>query len=328
MGKYIDFIVPYSSDPEELGSTIIEHITCNRLQAKKPSVIFLTGDSGEGKSYTGLKILDIVNQYYGIDTIRYLNDQVVYTPLEYTRKLDAILHDKEFKKVRILMIDEAREVIRAQLWYTFINRAIADCNAMSRRIKPLVLLIVSQFIKDIDSDVRRTLVYYGKCARPLKGRTQFELWRIWKDDSDIERPRLRKRRIKGYVKNNGVYSTLIPNFEVKIPPKKIVDIYEDQNFESKSKILRKKLEDLMKILDKELGHEFDKVNELVDFYLKRPDMLRMIIQRKRNRITVKQQFRKMHELTNIEIHEFEKLLIQRLADKGIVEIQKTEEATT
>lgn len=322
MGKYIDFVVPYNPDPEVLGSKIIENITCNRLKAKKPSILFLTGDSGEGKSYTGLKIVDIVNKHYGVDTAKYLNNIVVYTPLEYTRKLDAILHDKEYKDIRVILIDEAREVIRAQLWHSFINQAIADCNAMSRRIKPLVMIIVSQFIKDIDSSVRRTLIYYGKCARPLTGSTRFDVYRIWKDDSDIERPRLRKRKLRGYVVNNGAYSTLIPSFEVRVPPKSIIKTYETQNFESKSKILRKKLEDLMKVLDKELGHEFDKVNTLVDQYIKRPDMLRMIVQRKRNKISLKKEFRDMHDLTNIEVHEFEKILLQRLAEEGIAKVEE------
>lgn len=322
MGKFTDFVVNYNENPEELGKEIIKSITINRLKAKKPSIIFITGDSGEGKSYTGIEVLEIVNEATGVDTLKYLNDQIIYTPLEYTRKLDKILFDKKLKKVKVILIDEARELVKAKLWHSFINQAIADCNAMSRRIKPLVLIIVSQFVSDIDSDVRRTIMFYGKCARPLKGRTNFTLHRIWKDDRDIERPRLRKRGLKGYIIKDGVYSVFKPKFTIKLPPKEVINKYEEQNFEAKSKIIRKKLENLMKMLDKEIGHEFDKVKELVDFYIKKPEMLKMIIERKHNKIKVKSKFRAMHDLTPIEVSEFQKLLIQELAKKGMAESEE------
>lgn len=327
VGKYIDFIVDRSDNPEELGRAVLRNITCNRLRAKKPCVVFLTGDSGEGKSFTGLKFLDVVNEEYGIDTLETLNDSVVYTPLEYTQKLNNMLYYKknnrmDLKNLRVIMIDEAREVVKARLWHSFINMAIADCNAMSRSIKPLVIIVISQFIKDIDSNIRYTLTYYGRCARPLSGRTHFDLFRVWKDDLDLERPRLRKRRVKGYLVSNKRYSLFKPEFEVKLPDKRIVEKYEAENFTAKSKILRKKLEDLMKMLERQMGHEFDKVNMLVDHYIQNPDSMRLIVQRYRNKIRVKKEFKQMHDLTNIEVSEFEKLLIERLAQKGMAEIDE------
>jgi ABC-type oligopeptide transport system ATPase subunit len=327
MGKYIDFIVDYNKNPEDLGRSIIESITINRLKAKKPSIIFITGDSGEGKSYTGINILDIVNKATGVNTINNINDQVIYTPLEYTTKLDSVLFDKNKKKIKVIMIDEARELVKARLWHSFINRAIADCNAMSRRIKPLVLIIVSQFISDIDSDVRKTIMFYGKCARPMKGKTYFTLHRIWKDDRDIEKPKLRKRSLNGYIIKNGVYSIFRPKFRIKMPVKDIVDKYETQNFQAKSKIIRKKLENLMKLLDKEIGHEFDKVKTLVDFYIQKPEMLKMIIERKHNKIKMKKRFKEMHDLTPIEVSEFHTLLLQKLAEKGLAETKEEVEPT-
>jgi len=322
MGKYIDFVVHEQADPEQTGKHILQHLTVNRLRAKKPCVILVVGDSGEGKSFTALKIAEVVNNYYNVDTLKTINDFIVYTPLEYTQKLDNILHNNEkrqdIKNLRVLMIDEAREVVRSHLWHSFINQAISDCNAMSRRIKPLVIIVVTQFVKDIDSAVRRTITYYGKCARPLTGSTRFDLFRVWKDDHDLERPKLRKRKVKGYIiSKQKQYSLYTPEFEVHLPDKKIINAYEHQNFEAKSKILRKKLEDMLKMLEKDIGHEFDKVHALVNHYINNPDNLRLIITRRYNKIRVKKEFKQMHDLTNIEVSEFEKLILEKLAQKGL-----------
>lgn len=324
MGEFIDFQVEWNEDPAMLGQEIIKHLTVNRLRAKKPTVLFLSGDSGEGKSYTALKIADIINQHYGVDTAEVLDDFVVYTPLEYTKKLDYLLFQQRSKKIRVMIIDEARELIKAHLWYSFINQAIADANAMSRRIKPLVIIVVSQFIKDIDPSVRRTLTFYGKCTRPLTGSTIFTLYRIWKDDMDIERPKMRIRKVRGYIIKNGRYFQFTPDrFRVRLPRKEIIERYEKMNYESKAKIIRQKLEMLMKNLEKELGHQFDKVDQLVTYYVEHPELMNLILERKRNKIKVRKEFKQMHDLTATEVKEFEKRLLEKLAEKGFAKVVET-----
>jgi ribose 1,5-bisphosphokinase PhnN len=63
-----------------------------RLEEKKPSIIFLGGDSGEGKSMAALRILE-----KGQEDIDLVN-QVIYTPYEYPSKVKNMLFNKEFKK--------------------------------------------------------------------------------------------------------------------------------------------------------------------------------------------------------------------------------------
>lgn len=99
--------------------------------------------------------------------------------------MDYVLHDKKAKKLKVLMIDEAREVVPAKLWYHFINQAIADVNALSRTVKPICRIMVVQFIKDVDQATRRTVQYYFKCIRPLSGNVLFYPYRLWKDDRDL-----------------------------------------------------------------------------------------------------------------------------------------------
>jgi len=188
MGRFIDFriTVDDENDPE-LGKKIVEHLTYRKLQAKKPVVWFIGGSSGEGKSYTAIKIMDIVNNLFGIDTVEYLNEQLIYVPIEYATKMNNILFSKDMKKVRAIMIDEGRELLPAKLWYNFVNQAIADINAMSRGVKSLLLIIISQYFKDIDTSVRRTITYYSKCYRPLSGsKVSFTPYTIWEDDRDID----------------------------------------------------------------------------------------------------------------------------------------------
>lgn len=322
MGKYIDFIIDYNEDPKIMGTQILQHITVNRLKANKPCIIFIGGDSGEGKSSFGLKIVDAVNVEYGIDTYDTLNDSVVYLPVQYLNKLDNCLHWKQhgrpdLKDLHVLMIDEAREVVRARDWYTFINRAIADCNAMSRRIKPLVLIVISQFIKDIDSAIRYTLSFYAECQRPLTGRTRVNLERVWKNTYDLERPRLCKRPLVGYVKEGNTMSKFYPRFQANMPDRKIWNKYDDENFNAKSKILRKRIEETINKMQKQVNI-FDKVASLVDFYIKNPDQLTTIIDPRYKKFRLRKQFKEMHEITRIEQVEFEKRLQEKLQEKGML----------
>lgn len=323
MGKYLDFIIDYNEDPELMGIQILQNITINRLKAHKPCIIFVSGDSGEGKSYAGLKILDVVNKYYGIDTLSTLDDSVIYIPTEYLTKLDNCLFYKknkrmDLKNLRVLMIDEAREVVKARLWHTFLNQAIADCNAMSRSVKEIVLLVVSQFIKDIDSAVRYTLTFYAECERPLTGSTRLRLERVWKNTYDLERPKLCKRPLVGYIDYGKSRSKFYPWFEVHKPPRELYEKYDKNTFAAKSKILRKRIEETLKRLQKDIGHEFDKVEELVKYYIKNPEQMKLIRDPKYKKFRLRKEFKEMHDITNIEVTEFQKRLFEKMKDEGMM----------
>lgn len=322
MGKYIDFVIDYNSDSKIMGKQILKNITVNRLRANKPCIIFIGGDSGEGKSSMGLKIVDAVNESYGVNTVDVLDDCVVYLPVEYLRKLDNCLHWKRYKRkdlknLHVLMIDEAREVVHARDWFTFINRAIADCNAMSRRIKPLVLIVISQFIKDIDSSIRYTLSFYVECQRPLTGRTNVSFERIWKNTYDLERPRLCKRPLVGWIVNNGSRSKFYPRFEANMPSREIWKKYDEANFNAKSKILRKRIEETINKMEKDVNI-FDKVQSLVDYYIKNPDQLTMIIDPHYKKFRLRKEFKDMHDITNVEVTEFRNRMEVALREKGLL----------
>lgn len=321
--NFIDFIIKIDKPINEfsleeqraLSENILQRILLNRIKKNKPTVVLLVADSGEGKSYTALKICDIILKAQGIDFAKHLNDVVVYTPLEYARKIDNLLNNKELKKVNVIMIDEARELVKASTWYSFVNRAIADVNAMSRGIKPMVFIVVTQFIKDIDPATRRTLTFYGKCARPHR-RVKLWLYKLWKDDRDIERPELRKRRIYGVIKRGNRKAVIKPTFNFSMPRKELVEPYEIMQRQQKGRLIRRKLELLIKNLEKEFKGIYNKVDAIVKWYSERPGQVKFIIERKGKKIKLTKDVQAMHDLTSDECNELEKRLMEKYEKGG------------
>lgn len=299
-----DFIVPFNADASKMGEDVFRRLTINRLKHNKPVIMLITGESGAGKSWTALKILKIVNDHYKVDTLSNLDNQIVYTPLEYTTKMDKILHDKDKKKLRVLVIDEAREIVSSKLWYSFVNRAIADVNALHRTIKPLVLIVVVQFIKDIDTSTRRTVNYYFKCARPLGMNVNLYPFRLWMDDRDLSNPRLRKRSLRGYYRKDHRQIPLrLKKVVITRPPKDIREAYDEINRERKSSIIRRKLDSLVEQMEKELGMNEDRVGSLIDFYMGDSRKRKGVIDYTYHKVRLCDSFKELHGLKNVEIND-------------------------
>ena len=330
--NFIDFIMdldkPFAefSDKEksDFSKTVLQRIALNRIKNNKPTVILLVADSGEGKSYTALSWIDAILEAQGVDFAKHVNDVIVYTPLEYVKKIDRLLHAKELKKVNVVLLDEARQLVKANTWYSFVNQAIADVNAMSRGVKPMVFFIVTQFIKDVDPATRRTLTFYGKCSRPRR-KVKLWLYKIWKDDRDIERPALKKRRIYGVVRRGRRKRVIKPNFSFSLPRPEIVEIYEKMQKEAKGKLIRRKLEILLKKLEKDFEGLFDKVDAMVDWYVAKPEMLQTITVRSRGKIRLNKDVQAMHDLTKEEVKEFEKRLMEKLEKRGLADVRGMDE---
>ncbi|MFW6121619.1 MAG: hypothetical protein ACOC80_12070 [Petrotogales bacterium] len=325
----VDFVVPNFDDPKEIGVKICEQLFVKRIEKKKPTVILCTGDSGEGKSYTALKILEIVNNYFGVKTEDHMENQIIYTPLEYSKKMNAILHDKDKRKLKCLILDEARELVSSHLWYTFVNQAIADVNALHRTVKPLVFVVVVQFIKDIDPSTRRTIQFYMNCQRPMNEKhVTVRMHRLWKDERDIDNPRIKKRKIRGYLYNGDnqtkptKYMKFVPTrMQITLPEKIVYKQYEKINFERKSEILARKLDRLLHEIEKEAGVKSTRVTDVVNWFMDHPESADMIQRRvggKTPKCKMKPEFKRMFNLNNTEAADFEKALYQRLKATELV----------
>lgn len=320
-----DFAVKYDPDKdtaEDLSARIIYSLFVRPLKLKKPRIIFISGDSGEGKSVGAIRLQELLCKIQGIDINKHFKDMNVFTPLEYPHKLDAILNDTKLKKVNIICMHEAREIIKAKQWHNFLTQSIADVNAMSRSIKRICFIIISQFIRDITSDVRYTLNYYCKMQR-VGGVSKMYVFRIWKDDKDLEKPKLKKRKIRGkLILPNGRRRMYCPEYLIiNKPDEKLLTIFDELDTQSKAKIIRKKINTLIKEMEKDLTDENKKILAMVEWYKQHPAELDRIGKVKRKKFILNDNFNHIHDLVPQERDEFVKLLQKELETQQLIQTE-------
>lgn len=313
-----DFAIPYdpATDTQlDVFKRILLSTIIKRIAAKKPTVCFIGGDSGEGKSTTALTLQYLICDLLNINMKDYVNVMNVYTPLQYPDKIQELLFKPDYKKINIICMHEAREIVKAKNWNSFLNTAVADVNAMSRSVKPLIIMIVSQFIRDISKEIRYTLNHYMTVKRDY-GRPARLYWQvIYKDDRDIETPILRKRKLKGYlILPSGKYMLYSPDyFSVAMPPSDIMEIFNKSDLESKSEIIKQKLNKLISEMKMEHENMNFKVDAMVEHYSANLDQLAGIGERnQRGRYKIKKLVQKMHDLTPHEFKRFEQELNAKL----------------
>lgn len=319
-----DFRVKYDPDKDtslDVTKRILYSIIIRPIKNKKPRVIFASGDSGEGKSWGMLRLQELLCEIQKIDFSKFMESMNVFLPIEYPKKLNKLLHDPEYKKANIICIHEGREVIKAKLWHSYLNQTIADVNALSRSIKRMCIIVVSQFIRDISTDIRYTINYYCKIRRPLEHKARLYINVMWKDDRDLEKPKLRKRKLSGYlVYPDGKHRRFIPEyFELNKPSQDIIELFNRLDTEAKSDIIRNKTEKLIKDMEKELNVNDNKVENIVNWYLKNIESISLIGKKTKRGWKLNSEVRKNHDLTEQEAKQFEFKLAEKLKERGLVE---------
>lgn len=318
-----DFLVkfdPAVDTSEDLSKRIIYALFIKPLKEKKPRVLFINGSSGEGKSYAAIRLQEIMMEIQGINILENFENINCFTPIEYPKKLDALLHSSKLKKVNILCLHEARTLIRAKNWNSFLTQAIADVNAMSRSLKRICFMIISQFVRDVTLEIRYTLDYYITMRRD-KNQTKMYISRIWKDDRDLEKPKLRKRKIFGYVVfPSGKRKKIRPNYLIiKKPDKRLTELFDELDTKAKSDIIRRKLNKLVADMEMDLAGGNQKIIDMVSFYMAKPDKLLGIGKMVGDQFRLSKDFKKMHDLSKQENEEFVKMLEQELKKRGAIE---------
>ena len=331
-----DFIIRYDPKTEtqqDILKKIIKSLFINRLSIRKPVICFIGGDSGEAKSSTAVKLMQIILSLQGQDIREYMTkeDDVlnVYTPIQYPQKLQKILNEKKYKHINCIAIHESRDIIKAKMWHTFVATAIADVNAQIRQIKPLAIFIVSQFIRDITAEIRYTLTYYMTCYRNMDGRSAtLHFYRMYKDDRDLENPKLKKRSFRGII----VYPDgtrrpyIFNNLRFTPPPKDLQDIFDTNDLAAKEKIIKGRLERLIKEMSLELQVGNPKIDAMIKYYSENPDSLRMIGRKAHKKWKLKPEVVQMHDLNTTEFKEFEKGLNEALKNAQFKVTEKLEYA--
>lgn len=306
----LDFIVEWQGSEEDTIREIISHILLTPIQYDFPNVVLVSGKSGHGKSLSVLKVLEFLMEKKKLNLRDYVESIVVMNPLQYTEKLDAILNDEKLKKVFCLQLDDARMVVGAENWASFVNIAIAHVNAISRSIKPLLLLVITQSIKDIDPKTRRTIDWEFKCRRSRFDYVKITPFRFWIDDTDPERPRLRKRRVKGVIKEAERNNTVLPIVKVKkLKDEKVLETYNKIMLEGKKKFLDSLMGNMLERIKKDMSKtDFSRVNELIEHFKKNPDNLKEYGEFKRKKWRLTPEGIKLLKLAPPAKREFETII--------------------
>ena len=331
MGQFFDFIIDAPEDKEQLGPDILCRICIARLRAGMQVFIFIAGGqttgTGQGKSYFVLRWIDILLKKLGYDFMEYLNDIVVYTPLEFAEKLKAMLYEPRLKHIPVLMVDEASEVVDVSEWQTYVNRTVRSVNVKSRGIKSMVVFFISPDIHDMDKGSRRILTFYGECTRPLSGSTKVIMERPIKIRRGLEDVFYDTRSIKGIVRDlkRKVNYFIYPKFKIKLPRKEIVEVYERLQSEKKGEIVSRELDELISHLQAKYGAKYNRIDLIVNQFVSKPELqpifFKYVTSRKTGEIKIKvaPEFRKSYDLTETEEKDFIERFMQKFKENKKIE---------
>lgn len=285
--RRLDFWVKHEENNEKMAIKILDYAFLKRIRHHKQTILVLTGDPGEGKSSISQALTQKLLKSHGIEYSPYVNDVTIYTPLEFPAKEQALLYDKRLKEIPIMIIDEARLVVKAKNWHEFLNQTISDVIALHRRVKRLFLIIVTQDLDDIDKDVRRLVTYWGECYRPLEGPAELHISRFYKDTSKPAKIELKKRTLRGMIEYpNGKRKLEFPsNFIFRMPSRDVWNTYDTENYKNKGIILKQRLNAFIAKMNKEYGlKNKSRIDILLNHFMKPDKYQELLFHFKRTRM--------------------------------------------
>src|SRR6056297_3384388 len=315
-----DFCIRYNpfkgEGEKEITEKLLYTLVIKRIKANKPTVWFIGGDSGEGKSSTALTIEYVLCRAMGISLVDNLEHMNIMHPKEYADKLKNLLYSKDptIKKLRFFCLHEARTIVNAKDWNSKMSKLIANVNAMSRAIKPLCMIIISQFIKDITTSVRYTLTYYSTITRPLNGGYgNLKIYKLYKDDRDLEKPKIKKRLLQGYIMKakkpdadpliesdwERVW-TKLKSIKLHKPPKDVYEKFIELDVGGKTDQILHQMEEMAEQIKIESGEEDNKINKIAEHYTADINTLALISKKYKGEWRLKSNVKEMHGLSNKE----------------------------
>jgi hypothetical protein len=224
---------------------------------KKMVILFLEGQTGEGKSLTCISLAehleDLFCQVRGTNWQFDAVNQVIYEPREYNKKIEWWLENPQI----CLVIDELRQLVSQQKWYSLLNQSISEANATYRSLKEKkfgyggVFIYNSQDIGDITKSVRKTINYDVRLNRDQEVRTFW--YEFWWERTNVEKPILRYKRANIKLGDK----IIVPDeIIIPLPSLKNKHIFENLSVEAKSRILKRKREIILREISKEIGEPY------------------------------------------------------------------------
>ena len=312
-----DFMVEWQGDVQATTAKIFYNLFVKKIKADMPCVICITGKSGRGKSSVALHLADILFKQEGLDFAEYVNRAVVGSIKDFGPKTKAILSAKELKDCFVLIIDEARVTVSSNEWSSLVNRAVVMVNALSRAVKPLMIIIVSQSLKDVDRATRDTIDYYIKVTRNYGQPAKIKIYEFYVDDKDIDKPHTKKKLVRGLITTNGQKDTIeLTRIEFPRVRDEVWEPYKKSMVESKNELLEQEFDKLAKALtDKEAGGDAQRVNNLVDFLWSNKYILNNFAKFSRKQWYLKPEFIKSFQVSDVEKKNIEKELRAKVSSE-------------
>lgn len=303
-----DFMVEWQGNIQATTAKIFYNLFVKKIKADMPCVILVTGKSGRGKSSVALHLSDILFKQEGLDFAKYVDKSVVGSIKDFGPKTKAILHEKELKDCFVLIIDEARATVNSSDWASLINRTVAMVNALSRAVKPLMIIIVAQSLKDIDRATRDTIDYYIKVTRNYSQPAKIKIYEFYVNDKDVDKPKTKKKLVKGLITQGEKKDTIeLTKIEFPRVRDEVWIPYKQAMIESKNALLEAEFDKLSAaLIDKNEDSHKQRVDNLVGFLWSNKYLLNNFAKFSRKQWTLKKEF-----VDNFMVNDSEKKEIER-----------------
>jgi len=296
-------IVPDDVPMENLGAVVLKGKINFRFRMKKNTFFGIVGESGDGKSYTALKLA------LHIDPDFTIKKQVLYNPADFLTTINEL---RKTKKHKVLVLDEMHVTAPARMWYDFSNIALCHIAATFRRLKRLCVFVVTPNVRWIDPHFREMLNIYSIASRTHPELpTYIRPYELKVNLYDIENPRIYLKKIWFYWKG---FSRVLKEVWVRKIPEELAEEYERESEKFKAKILERVLEKIIQKFQKKMGKGKD-YERMAEELLKSEEIQRAIFKKGKIQLTKLVQF---YGLTAREAKEFRDVILKKMREVGMI----------
>jgi len=221
----------------------------NRLRNNKNALIAVIGETGSGKSYTALRLAELVDDDFSID-------KVCFRPSEFVKAV------RNARKHDVIVFDEAGVGIPAREWWSVQNRLL-DYVIQTFRFKNLCVIFTMPNLRFIDEHVRLLFHYVLE--------TQYI-------DYDAERVVLKPFRVLSFPRATRMYlsyprigGVVVRRLEVLKPSERLIKEYEAK----KERYLSELYDEITQTLEPKVETSKKRVeDEALEFFRQNPELLR------------------------------------------------------
>lgn len=235
--------------PPKFPNPFYKYIWNRTHQYKKNFLMFITGPSGEGKSYCALRMAELLDPRFSID-------KVCFTPSQFFRAIKKVKVSGE-----VIILDEMGVAMSARKWASMSNILMNEV-LQTFRYKHIIALFVVPDFSFVDSQARKMAHATGKVVRKAKEPAKLWIYRVSvNDDGKIYRIHPR-HKFQEKTKDETINAVKSITFN-ELASKELLEAYEKKHRDFKEK-LRAKNEKLLRLMEQELiGDEKD-----LNYYIK------------------------------------------------------------